>query len=229
MPTKAFAAFVTCALAASSVSAALTPPIVEDFEDGASGWTSNIFQGATAVASGGWDGGAYISTQYSPVGITPGSEEDTFAVTHRGETGSSEGRFAGNWIADGVTEFSFWFRHNLPSPVNVFARFSPIQRFPGGVAVEFQPVFSNTWTEISFSIDPNSPNFVSFEGQPAAVAFPSIFSNLSNIQIGFDVPAAFAGSPQNFTIDVDDIRATPAPASAVALLGALGVARRRRG
>lgn len=219
---RAFAAIAVMTTGATA-GAALTPPISEDFESGAAGWTDNITAPLTEVAGGGWDGGAYVSTQFNFSNAVDG---DT-PVLFRGETSggnASNGAFKGDWIADGITEFSFWVRHDAAAPIAFFTRFSPTARFPGGTAIAFAPVFANTWTEVTFSIDPMSRNFVTFEGG----TFEQVFSDMSNLQIGVAVDGSLAGVTAPITFDLDFVRAVPAPGASLALVGAMAATRRRR-
>ena len=111
-------------------------------------------------------------------------------------------------------------------PLTFFARFADPNNFPGAIAVNFAPVFANTWTELSFSIDANNPQFVGFEGQ----TFESVFDNIGDIQIGVSVPDTFAGTTTPFTFDIDSATVTvPEPStSLLALLGLGFLARRKR-
>ncbi|MEM1330645.1 MAG: hypothetical protein AAGG07_08805 [Planctomycetota bacterium] len=210
---------------AGTATAGVSLPVTEDFETGANGWLTGNFMSLTEVASGGSDGGAYVSTTAD----FSGNSEGEFVTLFRGEQnpglpGASNGAFVGDWVASGATEFAFDIRHNNQTgPLTVWARFSPIQRFPGGIAVNFVPVLAGQWTTVTIAIDPNNPQFVSFEG----FGFDDIFPAMSNIQFGIDTPASLAGSSLPVTFDIDNVRLIPTPASA-ALLGFAGLAARRR-
>jgi MYXO-CTERM domain-containing protein len=208
--------------------AAVVVPFTETFETTA-GWANTDFAEPTLVASGGLDGSSYISTQRSFANSTAGS----FEVLFRGEPSlipgitpdASGGAFIGNWIDAGVDNISFDIRHNGVAPVNFFVRVANVARFPGAVAVAFQPTLAGQWTTISLDLSLDSPNFVSFEGAD----YNAVFSNAGIIQIGIDA-GALGGVPGEFTFELDNVTITPAPGAALALVAAGGlVGRRRRG
>jgi hypothetical protein len=221
-----------CAAAVLALSAGgasgVVVPFVETFETDAA-WTNTDFVAPDFVASGGKDGSSYISTTRSFVNSADGD----FDVLFRGEPSlipglvpdASGGAFIGNWIDAGVTELSFDIRHNGFAPVNFFARVANAARFPGAIAVAFQPVLPGQWTTITLDMTETSPNFVSFEGQDYA----SVFTNAGPVQIGIDA-GALGGIPQDFTFDLDNVRIVPTPGTAVALaFGGVLASRRRRG
>ncbi len=205
---------------------AVVVPCTETF-DTTAGWSNTDFAEPTLVGSGGLDGSSYISTQRSFANSSAGS----FEVLFRGEPSlipgllpdASGGAFIGNWIDAGVDNISFDIRHNGVAPVNFFVRVANVNRFPGAIAVAFQPTFAGQWTTISLDLSPDSPNFVSFEGAD----YNAVFANAGIIQIGIDA-GALGGIPGDFTFDLDNVTITPAPGAAFALLGACGLAARRR-
>ena len=131
--------------------------------------------------------------------------------------------FVGNWITDGVREFSFWVRHDAVAPLDLFDRFATPANFPGAVGISFVPVAPNTWTEIIIPIFAGSPNII-LEGSP----FNDVFSNIGNVQIGASVTADMIG--QTITFDLDKVSITPAPGALglLAVAGLLGSRTRRR-
>lgn len=201
-------------------------PFTEDFTSDSANWRD-----ATGGAPLGWssaggpDGGSFASGTFNFVASV---EEDTPVLLRaQGEFGSSGGAFIGNWITEGVTEFSAFVKHDAAVPLIFFTRFSSLLNFPGATAIVFAPVAPNTWTEITFAIDTLKPTqFVSFEGTD----FGTVFSNIGNVQIGISVPAALAGLDQTFTFDVDKATIVPEPATAGLLAIGLcaGAVRRRR-
>lgn len=208
---------------------ALDVPFQEDFStDNANWFDSTDAVPSNWVSSGGPDGSGYISSSFNFVN----SAVDDTPLFHRAEDefNSSGGAFEGDWIAGGVTEFSVFVRHDAPVPLNFFSRFSGPGNFPGAIALEFQPVFPNTWTQLTFAIDANNPQFISFSGQDFATVFGASplngFAGIGHVQVGANVPAALAGADQSFTFDVDQVAITPEPTSAVLLLGLLALRRR---
>lgn len=205
---------------------AATVPFTEEFTDGASGWF-NAAGSATVgwQASGGPDDGSFALTEFNFVA----SAADDTPVLFRAqdEFNSSGDVFEGNWIADGVTEFSAFVRHDAGMPLTFFTRFASPFNFPGATGVSFVPVPSDTWTRISFAIASDSPQFVTFEGSD----FDTVFGNIGHVQIGVSVPEALAGVDAPFSFSIDKPTVVPEPGTLV-LLGAAacgsGVCRRRK-
>ncbi len=200
---------------------------VENFDSNASNWRdagglNPLAWNADGGPSGVGDG--YVTTTFS----FQNSAADNTAVMFRGHDGynSSADSFVGNWVADGVSSFSVWVRHDAPQPLNYFTRLASSMNFPGGTAIQVVPVAPNTWTEISVAITDPNPQFVTFEGS----SFAGVFSSIGNIQLGISVPASIAGDPATYHFDVDRVGITvPEPAgAALASLGFLVLFRRRR-
>ena len=201
-------------LLAAAVTQAAVPPFTEDFAADTALWGDNGGGPLSYVPTGGPDGSGYASENFAF--SDPNSGGDS-VVLYRGqdEFGSSDGAFEGNWIADQVRVVTAQVRHNAFVPLNYFMRGSGPGNFPGAVAVDFVPVLPNQWTEVSFNLNPNSPQFVSFEG----TNWGAVFSNVGHLQFGVSVPEALAGSPTPFTFDIDKISiATPEP-STICLAG----------
>lgn len=209
-------------------------PFTEHFFSDAANWYDSA---ATApvdwLSAGGPDGSSYVSTTFNFVDQTPGLPFPNNAVNlfrAQDEFDSSGGAFEGNWLEDGVLEFSFWVRHNAPGAMNFFTRFAPPNNFPGWAAVEFTPVAPNAWTQISFEIEFGNPELF-YEGPPPNQAqFDQVFSNIGHVQVGvFGGPQA--GVDQVVTFDLDQPSIVPAPPALglMALVGVAGRVRRRRG
>jgi hypothetical protein len=203
---------------------ALTFLYTETFANNAAGWrdiTNTTPSTLTWLEPGGEDDDGYVSTSFNFVNSVAGGQGP---VLFRGPASASGGAFAGNWLT-GVTQLTAWVRHDAPVPVNFFARFASPFNFPGATAVDFAPVVAipgpDGWTEISFAIDPNSPQFVSFEGTD----FATVFSNVGILQIGVSIPAALAGTDASYGFALDSIQVVPEPGSlALAALGVAGIA-----
>ncbi|CAG0981700.1 hypothetical protein PHYC_01800 [Phycisphaerales bacterium] len=200
---------------------AVVVPFTETFSADSAGWRDSTSTALNWFASGGDGGTAYVS---GPFNFVNNLANDT-PVILRGQSNfnSSGGAIFGNWIADGVTSFSIAVRHNAGQPLNFFSRFASPAAFPGAVAVNFAPVMPNTWTTLTFPIDPSNPQFISFEGSD----FNTVFSNVGRVQVGVSVPASMAGVDQSFAFDLDTVSLVPAP-GALALLGVAGIFVRRR-
>ncbi|HEX2836817.1 MAG TPA: hypothetical protein VHN77_01685 [Phycisphaerales bacterium] len=216
--TPIVAALVGAALAAPAF--ALTVPYTETFASPAANWSSAAtFTPLTYVPAGGPDASGYASRSVSfatnPVGDIP--------LIFRGQSNfaSSGGNFWGDWTAGAVTAFSFTVRHDAPTPVSFFARFTP--GATGAVALVSPPVQPNTWSTFTIAIDPSTP-FI-YEGP--GVTFASTFSNVNRVQVGVMVDAAIAGQSGPYTFDIDNVSIVPAPSAGAALAG-LGLAALRR-
>lgn len=212
----------TAALAAAASSTfGVTNPFTEEFVADAAGWTNfNNSAPLTFNLTGGPDNSSYVSGTFNfasqAAGATP--------VVIRGQNGASGGAFVGDWLAAGVTQLSVFVRQNTGQAVTFFARPS-VDPAPGAVAIAFTPVPSGVWTQLTFAINPASPQFVSFETGD----FNSVFTNIGRLQFGVSVPGALAGVNQDFAFDFDKVALVPSPVGAV-VLGAVGllVGRRRK-
>lgn len=185
---------------AMTVRAQATIPYLEDFSVNAAGWRDGSGAGlADWSPAGGPDGGAHILTTLSLAGAADGDTPLVFRA--QDEWASSGGAFEGDWIADGVEFLNFQVRHDAPFPLTVFVRFAGPANFPGAVAVNFVPVFPDTWTPITVAIDPANPQFVSFEG----MTFDAAFSNVGHVQVGVSVGAGQSGFPLPIAVDLDKV------------------------
>jgi hypothetical protein len=213
---------IFASLSFSTAVSALTVPYTEDFAVDNANWRSNATATfLTYVPSGGPDGSSYVTGAFN---FQNNSAGDT-VVLHRGNYNAnvaiagSGNNFVGNWIAAGIKEFSFMVRHNAPEALSYFTRFAKPIGSPGAVALQLGEVQPNTWTEVSFAIDANNPEFISFQN----LSFGVIFDEIGILQIGVRVPAGLAGLNQSFTFDIDQVSiAVPEPASLVTGLIALG-------
>ena len=230
--TKASLPTIICLFALSLFEVQAVTTFTETFDNDNANWGDVNSNPIGWNASGGADGGGYISTTRSFADIEAGSTisfraHDEFFLPDK--AGSSDGAFIGNWAADQVSLFTASVRHNSPAPVSFSARFASPFNFPGAIAVVFgPPVMPNTWTDIAFAIDPNNPAIVSYEGQN----FDAVFSNIGHIQVLTGVPEGFENNPAPFTFDLDNpgITVIPEPSSSLMLIGgsALLFLRRRR-
>jgi hypothetical protein len=210
-------------LAGFSAAQAATVPFTEDFALTNEGWTDAAGTSLTYVGAGGPDASSFVTGTASFVA----ANENDFVSVIRGQdnTDASGDAFVGDWIAAGVTEFTTWVRHNAPFPLPMFARFATPTNFPGAAGIQFAPVPSDTWTQLTIAINPASPQIV-LEGPGSS--FNAVFGNLGNIQIGVQVPAGLAGFTPPVTFDLDQPTITPEPASLGLLaVGGLALLRRR--
>lgn len=215
--SKMFASVVFLAVAGSASAAVV--PFTETFSGPAANWSSGAsFTALSYVASGGPDGSGYGSTTVSFASAQAGDQPLIF----RGQSnfGSSGNAFVGNWITDGVTAFSFSVRHNATSPVSFYARFAPAAG-PGAVALVSGGTVSGEWTTYTVAINPAA--FFIYEG----TNFNTTFSNVARVQIGVLVDGNLAGQSA-VTLDIDNVRIVPAPATALIPAAGLLALRRRR-
>lgn len=226
MNTTITGSTIAAAIAAISLTTVSASAVVLPFEEGFDTDTANWFNAAASApvdwsAAGGPDGSGYATSDFN---FQFTATDDT-PVLFRGqdEFNSSGNAFAGDWIADGVTEFSFTVRHNAPAPLTFFTRFAGPGNIPGATAIGFAPVLPNTWTTINIGISAFNPQFISFEGQ----TFEAAFSNIGHLQVGVSVPAGFGGVDQAFSFDLDQVRVVPS-GSAAGLFGIAGIAAVRR-
>jgi len=203
---------------ASAPALALTVSFTEDFSVDASGWT-NSSGPLTWVASGGPDGGSYVSFN-GPSIHDPGTIQ--FRTSNAAASG---GNFAGNWLSAGVSVVSAQVLHDAPAPVNVFFRITTGTNSPALIGVVAVPVLPGTWTQVSLALFPSNPLIIP-EGPPSL--YNTVLSNVTNVQVGFAVPAELEGT--NFTYGLDQVTIVPEPATAGILasgLAGLALAKRR--
>lgn len=215
-------AAVVCASVAHAAAGA-TNPFTEEFVSDAAGWRDiDGLDTLTWVATGGFDGGSYVSTTWTVPDPLPAFGATLFRA--QDEFGSSGGAFEGNWISDAhVKAFSFRLRHDGSEAIDVFARFSGPANFPGAAGVPFFSIEPDAWTEITIPIFDGSPNLI-FEGP--GLTFADVFANIGHVQVGIIPTADLIG--ESITFDLDKVSITPAPAAWVPLGLALVAARRRR-
>ncbi len=215
---------MACLLCATAATQAAVVPFTEDFATDNANWKDAAGADLTFVAVGGPDGSSYASGIAS---FAASNENDPLTLVRGQDNFNSSGdAFVGDWISQGVTNFSVWVRHNAPMPLPMFTRFATSFNFPGAAGVEFAPVLPNTWTLLSFDITPVNPQIV-YEG-PAST-FQSVFGSIGNLQVGVQVPAGMAGFTPPVTIDIDQPSIVPEPASlALLALAGIGALNRRR-
>lgn len=198
----------------------------EDFTFSREGWISRTFAPLTHNATGGPDGGAYVSFNGSFAPFAAG------AVAFRGheDFAASGNAFTGDWLTKHWIKFSAYVRHNGPAPAEFFARIANEFNFPA-VAIEngvlVQP---NTWTLIEFSVNKNNP-LLTAEDPNNPTAFEDLFSDVGNVQIGLTAPAGFGTDTTPIVFALDKVTvAIPEPASCgLLMLGTcVSVLRRRK-
>jgi len=216
----ALAVTLACGSLVHTLQAGLVIPFTEDFDSDAANWYNG--DGTAEVdwiASGGPDGGAYVTASVTvpdpapPFGITMFRGQDEF--------GSSGGAFEGDWIAAGVTQLSFFVRHDASAPLGFQARIATPSNFPGAAGLDFVPVEPGVWTEVTIDVTEGSPQLF------LESTYEGTFSNVGHLQLGISPTDAFIG--ETIHVDIDKVTIMPAPgAMSLLLIGAVGLRRRRR-
>lgn len=220
----AFPFALPLALALSGAASADIVGFREDFTAGPANWRNA--NGASVLAwsaTGGPSGAAYVTSTFN-LGTTVVGGFPPTVIRAQAGYGSSGGAYAGNWIAAGVTGVSFWFRHDLAEAVTVTGRFATPANFPGASTVSPAVVAPNAWTLVSFDLREESPDVISLGGG----TYAAIFSNVANMQFGFDVPASLAGQNVDGHFDLTGFSIVPAPASILAFAAIPAALGRRR-
>lgn len=209
---------------------AATVPFTETFGSGVSGWVHGTSSIPAWSASGGAGDEGFISFgRTMSAGQFNGSGFGAILFRGNAANDASGDAFAGNWLADGVTEFSAFVRHDAPAALNFFLRLDA----GGGAAASsiVQSVPSNTWTRLTVPIVDSAASFQSY----GAGTFTSVFSHVQNVQIALapTQPAAVLNGMTTYTLGLDNVAVVPEPsaamlgASAVACVVVLGWRRRR--
>lgn len=220
MSKPPFFAAVLVVFCVTATSQALTVPFTENFATDNANWLNNSNALADFHATGGYDGGSFISVSFN----FQNNEVDDTPVLFRARPStplgpSSGGNFIGDWLAAGVNKFSAYVRHNATEPLTYIARFADPMGFPGIIVGDNETVPPNTWTLIDFDINPNNPN-IHTEGQP----FSAVFDSIGHVQLGVWVPADLAGLDQTFTFDTAQVSIAAIPEPATSLMAGLALA-----
>lgn len=213
------------AVAAFASLASAQNGFIEQFDADAANWRNSNGSATLAwLSAGGPDGSGFARSTYNLAGTTVGGFPPTVIRAHASYP-SSAGGYVGNWITAGATIFQFDIRHDLAEAISLTGRFATTTNNPGASAVSTTVIQPNVWTTVIFNLAEGSPDIVSLGGG----TYAGIFSNLGNIQLGFNVPTALAGQNVNANFDIDNVRVLPTPgALALLSMGGLIVTRRRR-
>jgi len=201
--------------------------VLENFENGANGWTNSSRTGVSAIASGGHDNGAYIRTVNDLA--TNSSAFGSALIQFRCADGCSDNDFQGDWLGQGVVALNFWFRHDAAVTLQPYIRTPRLPgNSPAASAIIDTAVAPNEWTRLVLEIDPNNPEFSSFGGGN----YEDIFSAVSRLQPGVIFGVGESYSEANVTFDIDDVSLTTVPIPAAVWLfgsglGLLGWMRRK--
>ncbi|MFT5423009.1 MAG: hypothetical protein ACI89L_000782 [Phycisphaerales bacterium] len=213
---------IVSALGLTTAAATAQTPYLEDFNNGAAGWTDVSSNPIGWVGSGALDGSAYVQAEFDINNADP-----TFgALLFRIENGASGGNFAGDFLAGGITGFRFDVYQDSGVDLNYSVRVST-NPFPAFVMVNPNPVASGQWTTIEILLDPNSPWYFS-ENPVDPNVYNTVMSSVAKMQIAILRPGGITEATPT-TFSVDNFATIPTPASAALLgLGGLVATRRRR-
>jgi hypothetical protein len=208
-------ALTLCAGTAS----ALTVPFTEDFVSGVAGWEDASSNPLSYVASGGPDGGSYASASFNYFGFTSPFGGGPVIFRGHDEDNASGLAFVGDWIAGGVDTLSIWVRQNTTETLTYFLRVATTFNFPGAVIGSTTAVAPNTWTQVTFDLDPSNPLCT---GETVTCA--QALANVAHVQFGTNAPAALTALNQAFTLDLDKVSISAVPEPTTMLLLASGLA-----
>jgi len=188
-------------IAATTSAKALIVPFTEDFSTGASNWLNGSSAAPTWSATGGVDGGGYVSASNTVVTTGFG------AIVFRGNAlaDASSDAFVGNWITGGVSTFSAYVYHEAPVALNFYARLDA-GAGRAGSSVDFT-VPRATWFQLSLPITDGSSSFQSY----GAGTFATVFNNIQNVQIAMSTNQAPAVVGQTYNIGLDKVSVVPEP------------------
>jgi hypothetical protein len=215
-------------------------PFVENFNESAENWrTSAGAVNANWVATGGPDGGPYISNTFAnfdpPPSPFPGGSSSSIVLRAQeeyGGVGSSNGGYTGDWITAGIKRVTAWVRHNaevngVGVPLAYNFRFSDPANSPGA-SYGTATVPSGVWTQLVIDVTPSSSQLLSYGGGSHA----TIYDNIGHIQVSAVEPAGWSAATVTFDLDRVAVEIPEPAAVALAGAGLIGIAtaayRRRK-
>ncbi len=197
---------------------ALIVPFTEDFSSGAANWLDGSSAAPTWSATGGVDGGGYIS--YTAPSFNSGSGSfgaPPLQIMFRANSSASGGAFVGDWLSGGVTSLSVAVRHNYDSALNLYARLDAGRGVAASLASDsIFTIAPNTWTTLNIPITDANPPFLSY----GAGTFTSVFSGLQGMQFGLYLPTNTEFT--NLRMEVTNASVVPEPTTSVLLVLAAG-------
>ena len=215
MNTRFF--LVPLAIAAITIvpAQALIVPFSEDFTSGASNWLNGTNAAPGWSATGGVDGGGYIS---APGAITAGGF-GTIVFRGNASADASGDAFVGNWISGGVSTFSAYLSHDAPVALNFYARLDAGSGRAGST-VDFS-VAPGAWFQLEVPIVNSPTSFQSY----GAGTFATVFNGIQNVQIVLSATQDPSTAGQTYNVSLDRVAIVPEPGTmALLATGALGLA-----
>ena len=205
--------FALCLLSVDA-GRALIVPFTEDFTGGASNWLNGSSTAPTWSATGGVDGGGYIS---APGAISAGGF-GTIVFRGNGAADASGDAFVGDWITGGVSTFTAYVSHDAPVALNFYARLDAGSGRAGS-SIDFSvPV--GTWFQLNIPIVNSPTSFQSY----GAGTFATVFNGIQNVQIALSTTQDPSTAGQTYNVSLDRVATVPEPRTVALLaIGALGL------
>ena len=205
---------------------ALIVPFTEDFTSGASNWLNGSSAAPTWSATGGVDGGGYIS---APGAITA-EGFGTIVFRGNGAADASGDAFVGNWISGGVSTFSAYVSHDAPVALNFYARLDAGSGRAGS-SIDFS-VAPGSWFQLNIPIA--EPSFQSYGAAgTGTAAFNTVFSSITNVQIALSATQDPSTAGNTYNVALDKVSTVPEPRTflllTVAAVTCIAAGRRIRG
>lgn len=217
-----FILLVALVVAATSAKA-LIVPFTEEFSAGASNWLNGSSGAPIWSATGGVDGGGYIS---APGAISTGGF-GTIVFRGNATADASGDAFVGNWLAGGVSAFSVSVLHDAPVAMNFYAR---LDAGSGRAAssIDFS-VAPGLWFQLNLPITEASFQSYGAAGTGTA-AFNSVFSSIQNVQIALSSTQDPSTAGKTYNISLDRVSSVPEPGTLyfLTLAAVAWLAARRR-
>jgi hypothetical protein len=194
---------------------ALIVPFTEDFTSGAANWLNGSSAAPTWSATGGVDGGGYIS---APGAISAGGF-GTIVFRGNGAADASGDAFVGDWITGGVSTFSAYISHDAPVALNFYARLDAGSGRAGS-SVDFS-VAPGDWFQLNLPIANSPTSFQSY----GAGTFATVFNGIQNVQIALSTTQDPSTAGQTYNVSLDRVATVPEPGTVALLaISALGLA-----
>jgi len=192
---------------------ALIVPFSEDFTGGASNWLNGASAAPAWNATGGVDGGGYIS---APGAIAAGGF-GTIVFRGNAAADASGDAFVGNWLSGGVSTFSAYVSHDAPVALNVYAR---LDAGAGRAAssIDFS-VAPGGWFQLNIPIAESSFQSYGAAGTGTG-AFNSVFSSILNVQVALSSTQDPSTAGQTYSIGLARVGVVPEPGTLWLLLAA---------
>lgn len=210
--------FLVVLMTTASPASALITPFTEDFTAGASNWLNGTNAAPTWSATGGVDGGGYIS---APGAISAGGF-GTIVFRGNGAADASGDAFVGDWITGGVSKFSAYISHDAPVALNFYARLDAGSGRAGS-SVDFS-VAAGAWFQLNLPIVNSPTSFQSY----GAGTFATVFNGIQNVQIALSTTQDPSTAGQIYNVSLDRVATVPEPGTlglVAAGLGALFLVR----